>query len=68
MKKICGNCRHHFISGMLQDWGGTVGYCMIIQRREWAKLDKDEVREAITSSMRHIKKTCSEFEEKKLNS
>lgn len=63
-KKVCKNCKHLFISGMLQDWGSTMGYCLLIQNNKNIPLLKTEsgTPRAKIESLKQLTDRCSKFE------
>lgn len=64
-EKICKNCKHLFISGMFQDWGGTAGYCLLIQNDEKnATYTENGTREASVKAIVQLEHTCEKFERK----
>ncbi len=67
IEKVCQNCKHLFISGMLQSWGGTAGYCLLIQNDTSIPLLKTEngIPKAKIESMKQITDSCNKFEESK---
>ena len=59
MKKICKNCKHLFISGMLQDRGSTAGYCLLINLKT-----EGESKKKLSESIKQITDSCSKFDKK----
>ena len=63
-EKICGNCKHLFISGMFKSWGGTAGYCLLIKNDKNYDQTKNEngIPKAQIESIKQITESCNKFE------
>jgi hypothetical protein len=64
-EKTCENCKHLFISGMFQSWGGTAGYCLLIQNDKSIKLKTNMygIPEAGIESIKQLTDSCNKFEQ-----
>ncbi|WP_417214573.1 hypothetical protein [Bizionia sp.] len=62
IEKICQNCTHYFISGMLQSWGEGAGYCLLIQNDKSNQVSKNGIQQAHKDAIMEIKDTCAKFE------
>jgi len=63
--KVCENCIHYFVSGMLQNWGGNCWYCLLIQNDEKnAIYTKSGTRKANPKAIVQANHTCDKFESK----
>ena len=62
--KICKNCKHFFISGMFQSWGGTAGYWMLIKNNIEEKSSTNEYKfsKIRGDTIKQITETCHRFE------
>lgn len=68
-ERTCENCKHFFVSGMLQSWGGTAGYCLLIQNEEKnAMYTETGIRKANPKAIVQTEHSCDKFELKKDNS
>lgn len=64
-KRICENCKHYFVTGMFQDWGGTAGYCLLIQNDDKnAIYTENGIRKANPKAIVQAEHTCEKFERK----
>lgn len=64
-EKICKNCIHYFVSGMLKSWGGTAGYCLLMQNDEKsATYTPNGIKKANPKAIVQEDYTCDKFERK----
>ncbi len=61
--RICANCKHYFVSGMLRDWGnGSLGYCLLIQNDEKDTIyTNNGIRKANPKAIVSKDHTCESF-------
>lgn len=61
-EKICKNCKHLFISGMLKSWGETSGYCNLINLSNRQKFKHNDIPKAKVESIKSVTDSCDKFE------
>jgi len=62
MEEICQNCKHFFISGMFQSWGGKVGYCLLIQNNKI--INERGFLKANPNAIKSEKDSCDKFQKR----
>ena len=61
--KICTNCIHYFVTGLFQSWGGTAGYCLLIQNDDKNAIYNEKgIKVANPKAIVQSEHTCIEFE------
>lgn len=62
---ICRNCKHYFVSGLFQSWGGGSGYCLLIQNDKNNQLFTDSgIPRANSKAVVSDEDWCGKFERK----